>query len=183
MLSVSKTPIREALRQLEIEGLVKNIPGKGTRVSDITYEYILETFEIREIIESGCIKRLSLFEDKEELYQKREEFKLISRDKKDIVKKTFEGHTFDEIHKLIVDSLGNKSLTEIYSRLMDRIERIRYNLGKRFIIRRSDEIKEEHIEILDAILKGDPEDAEKMMIQHLDNALKNITIFKLNRKK
>ena len=50
-LNVSKTPIREALRQLEREGLVENIPGRGSAVSHITFQDIRDIFETREIIE------------------------------------------------------------------------------------------------------------------------------------
>ena len=56
-LGVSKTPIREALRQLERDGFVDSIPGRGSTISHITSSDIREIFEIREIIETGAAKR------------------------------------------------------------------------------------------------------------------------------
>ena len=58
-LKISKTPIREALQQLEKEGFIENIPGKGAFVSRISFQDIRELFEIREILECEVIKRVA----------------------------------------------------------------------------------------------------------------------------
>ncbi len=58
-LKTSKTPVREALQQLEKEGFVENIPGKGSFVSRISFQDIREMFEIREILEGEVVKRAS----------------------------------------------------------------------------------------------------------------------------
>ena len=58
-LGISKTPIREALQQLEKEGFVENIPGKGSFVSRISIQDIREMFEIREILECEVIRRVA----------------------------------------------------------------------------------------------------------------------------
>ena len=55
-LGVSKTPVREALRQLERDGFVDNVPGRGSTISHITPMDIREILEIREIIETGAAK-------------------------------------------------------------------------------------------------------------------------------
>lgn len=56
-LGVSFSPIREALRQLEILGLVEHLPYRGTRVSLLTLEEMRETYEIREALESLSVRR------------------------------------------------------------------------------------------------------------------------------
>lgn len=57
-MGVSRTPVREAFRQLEIEGLAENVPRKGTIVKGISKRDILEIYEIREVLE-GLAFRLA----------------------------------------------------------------------------------------------------------------------------
>ena len=58
-LKISKTPIREAFQQLEKEGFIENIPGRGAFVSRISIQDIRELFEIREILECEVIRRVA----------------------------------------------------------------------------------------------------------------------------
>lgn len=170
-LGVSKTPIREALRQLEKDGLVENIPGRGTRVCDITTKYIAETFEIREIIECGAAKRASFLKDKDILFKKINELKLLKDSDKINSKDIYKSDFFDDIHHSIVYSLKNQKLNDLYKNLQERIERIRNLFEEHFDGDRFKEILDEHIKILDAIIAGDSVNAEKMVEDHLKNAL------------
>jgi DNA-binding GntR family transcriptional regulator len=56
-LGVSKTPVREALRQLETDGFVENVPGRGSTISHLTPLDIREILEIREIIVCSKMSR------------------------------------------------------------------------------------------------------------------------------
>ena len=56
-LGVSRTPVREALRQLELEGLVTIIPNKGASVVGISKDDIKDIYEIRARLEGLCAKR------------------------------------------------------------------------------------------------------------------------------
>src|SRR4030043_728654 len=73
-LGISKTPIREALQQLEKEGFVENIPGKGSFVSRISVQDIREIFEIREILECEAIKRAALKSDPDKIESIKKKF-------------------------------------------------------------------------------------------------------------
>jgi DNA-binding GntR family transcriptional regulator len=169
-LSVSKTPIREALRQLEMDGFVENVPGRGSAISHIDPQDIREVFEIREIIESGAVKRAVLLRDNEEIRKKREESKKLLEDKQATEAYVHEWGSWEDVHLCIVRALGNQALVEMYSGLLDRIQRIRNHYGQRFTQRRLYEILTEHTAILDAIVEGDAERAERMVQQHLRNA-------------
>jgi DNA-binding GntR family transcriptional regulator len=168
--SVSKTPIREALRQLERDGFVENIPGRGSMVSHIKPQDIREVFEIREIIETGAAKRAARLRDNEELRKKREESKRLLESEQAIGKYVHEWGSWEDVHMSIVRALGNQALAEMYSGLLDRIQRIRNHYGQRFTQRRLHEILTEHTAILDAIVEGDAERAEQMVQRHLRNA-------------
>ena len=58
-LGVSRTPVREAIRKLELEGLVIMEPRKGAYVSDISYADIIDTLEVREALETFAVKERS----------------------------------------------------------------------------------------------------------------------------
>ncbi len=168
-LLVSKTPVREALRQLERDGLIESIPRRGSTVAHITPQSIREVFEIREIIEAGVAKRAAVLRGNEELLRKLEETRQILADTEAADAYVHDWEASDDVHVLIVRELGNTSLLEIYLGLLDRIRRIRTYYGHRFTQRRLREIASEHADILEAMVSGDPERAEQAVERHLRN--------------
>jgi DNA-binding GntR family transcriptional regulator len=169
-LAVSKTPVREALRQLERDGFVENVPGRGSAVAHIRPQDIREVFEIREIIEAGAAKRAAQLRDNEELRAKREEGRKLLQDEQAGEAYVHEWGSWEDMHLCIVKALGNQTLVDFYSGLLDRIKRFRSHYGKRFTQRRLHEILSEHTAILDAIVERDGERAEQAVQRHLRNA-------------
>jgi DNA-binding GntR family transcriptional regulator len=170
-LGVSKTPIREALRQLERDGFVDSIPGRGSTISHITPSDIREVFEIREIIETGAAKNVARFQhDIEPLMKKREEHRQFLENEEGKEAYSHEWGEWEDVHLAIIHALGNQTLLEMYDGLLDRIKRIRNNFGRRFTQRRLHEIVAEHLEILESILDGDPNRTEQAVKRHLQNA-------------
>ncbi|OHD73552.1 MAG: hypothetical protein A2177_12150 [Spirochaetes bacterium RBG_13_68_11] len=168
-LSVSKTPVREALRQLERDGFVENVPGRGSAISHIKPQDIREVLEIREILEVGAAKRAALQHGNEELRRKLEEGrKLLAEESNQ--ERVHEWGSWEDLHLGIVKAVGNQTLVDMYLGLLDRIHRIRTFYGKRFTQRRLHEILSEHTAMLDAIVEGDPERAEQAVQSHLRNA-------------
>jgi DNA-binding GntR family transcriptional regulator len=168
--SVSKTPIREALRQLERDGLVENVPGRGSTISHIRPQDIREVLELREIIETGAAKRAARLRENEELGRKREECRKLLQSEQARGKYVHEWGSWEDVHLCIVKALGNQMLVDLYSGLLDRIHRIRSHYGQRFTQRRLHEILTEHAAILDAIMEGDSDGAEQSVQKHLRNA-------------
>ena len=168
--SVSKTPIREALRQLERDGLVENVPGRGSTISHIRPQDIREVLELREIIETGAAKRAARLRENEELGRKREECRKLLESEQASGKYVHEWGSWEDVHLCIVKALGNQMLVDLYSGLQDRIHRIRSHYGQRFTQRRLHEILTEHAAILDAIMAGDSDGAEQSVQKHLRNA-------------
>lgn len=171
-LKISKTPIREALQQLEKEGFIESIPVKGAFVSMISIQDIREIFEIREVLECEVIRRAALKADPERVEAIREKFVTSESDSK----KASAGHfkSGDEIHAFIFETFGNKRLKEIYKRLQDHIVRSRIHFFNQSPSGRSEESFKEHLEILDALKVRDPVRAEKAVRDHLHNSLEYI---------
>ena len=167
-LNVSKTPVREALRQLEREGLVENIPGRGSAVANITFQEIREIFEIREIIECGAVKRVALMRDEKDVLTKRNELEQLFE--KRIEAKVSIWGPEEDIHQFIIKCVGNRKLYYTYIGLLDHIKRIRKQFGGRFTRRRFENMLTEHIEILDALIEGNADRAEAAVQKHLRNA-------------
>ena len=169
-LGVSKTPIREALRQLERDGFVINVPSRGSMITHITSQEIHDVFQIREIIEAGAAKRAALQGGNAEIARLREENDRILKDIDSAEEYVNEWGAWEDIHQVIVRSLGNAGLVEVYQGLLDRILRIRNYYGKRLTRRRHHDIIIEHNRIAEAILNGDAEEAESVMQNHLRSA-------------
>ena len=168
-LKISKTPIREALQQLEKEGFIESIPAKGAFVSMISIQDIREIFEIREVLECEVIRRAALKAGPERVGAIREKFVSSESDNK----KASAGHfkSGDEVHAFIFETFGNNRLKEIYKRLQDHIVRTRIHFFNQSPSGRSEESFKEHLEILDALKAQDPVRAENAVRDHLRNSL------------
>jgi DNA-binding GntR family transcriptional regulator len=170
-LKTSKTPVREALQQLEKEGFVENIPGKGSFVSIISIQDIRELFEIREILECEVVKRAALKIDPDKVESIKKKFETESNGEKNSRDHFRAG---DRIHTFVFESLGNKRLLEYYRRLQEHIIRMRLNFFSELHQERSEQSYKEHLEIVDALIAKDPLRAEKAMRDHLRNATEYI---------
>ena len=169
-LGVSKTPLREALTQLESDGFVDNVPARGSSVSQITAREIDNVLQIREIIEIGVAKRVAAVGGTPALLRERDATATMLKTRDTLAEYVYEWGLCEDVHLVLVQALGNNLLIGVYGRLMDRITRIRNYYGNRFTKRRLHDIVTEHIAILDAIVCGDAMAAEQMMTQHLQNA-------------
>jgi GntR family transcriptional regulator, rspAB operon transcriptional repressor len=170
-LKTSKTPIREAMQQLEKEGFVEIFPGKGAFVSRMSFQDIREIFEIREILECEVIKRVAAKGD-----FSMEEAEAIGRK---FVSVESEGGKNDrshfkageKIHTFVFEAFGNKRLIVFYNRFQEHIERLRlFYFANQDRRERSEQSFKEHLEILNALIAKDQQRAEKAMRDHLQNS-------------
>ena len=169
-LGTSKTPIREALQQLEKEGFIENIAGKGAFVSRISFQDIVEIFEIREILECEVIKRVAergLFLASE-VNAIKEKFESSGTNDKTL-RSYFRGG--DQVHSFIFEAFRNRRLLEYYKGLQEHIERLRLYFFKQVHPERADKSYAEHLEILNSLVAKDPARAEKAMKDHLQNSI------------
>jgi len=174
-LGVSKTPVRESLLQLEREGFVENIPGRGAIISYITSREINDVFQIREILESGVVRIVASFHGNQEIEEIRQNYKHLLETEEKKIQDIHQWGTCEDMHLAIIKSLDNHTLTAMYTGLLDRIKRIRSYYGKRFSQRRLHDILVEHVDIMDAVMQGDVASAEERMREHLRHATAFLT--------
>jgi DNA-binding GntR family transcriptional regulator len=170
-LGVSRTPIREAIRQLELEGLVQAIPNKGAIVKGISAQDIEDIYTIRMLIEGLAARWATEKITHEELQELREaldmeEFYTMKNDTEHLMK-------FDSrFHDIIFKASKSKPLMHTLSTFHHYVQRSRnVSLSSPG---RAKEVLEEHKAIFQAISEGDAERAEKLTTQHVKNASMNL---------
>ena len=167
LLGMSRTPIREALKQLEQEGLVRVIPRKGVFVAEISVADIHEIYQVRQALECfAATVAAQRMEDTniESLIRVSEEAaeRLAVRDPG----KAFE---FDiNLHQSIIKSTRNQRLAAILATLKDQVHRLRL-LSVEDVARVSRSLAE-HRAILEAIRSRDSDAAAAAMRTHMRNA-------------
>ena len=163
-LNVSRSPVREALRQLAADGLVREVPNKGMFVRAFTPKEITEIFEVRKMLESYSILALKdkLTEaQKEVLQQYRDE--LVQCHAANDLENYIEADS--AFHRYIVECTENTILMELYRkvRTMNMLFRI-FSLSTQ---KRFDESQKEHVTIIDSLLANDMEQALEINDRHL----------------
>lgn len=170
-LGVSRTPIREAIRKLELEGLVTMIPRRGAEVAQITEKSMNDVLEVRSAMDALCVElacdRITVAE-LERLHAACEEFeKAVKRkDVKEIAQADV------ALHDIIAEATGNARLIQLISNLSQQMYRYRFEYIKDFS--QHDRLVEEHRIIYESIVKKDKETAKEAAKLHIDNQKKAI---------
>jgi len=165
-LGVSRTPVREAIRKLELEGLVVMVPRKGAEVSSITEKSLRDVLEVRKALEElaaelACQRMTE--EEIAEAEQQLEEFKLELQSN-DVTKIAEMDVHF---HEMIYMGTKNERLIQLLSNLREQMYRYRMEY-----IRDEDKrgtLAEEHAEIIERIKNHDIEAAKEASRKHIDN--------------
>lgn len=165
-LGVSRTPIREAIRKLELEGLVVMIPRKGAAVANITEKDTKDVLEVRRTLEMFAVEvacdRITE-EQLVELKKAAKEFE-ASKGSMDLIRIA---ETDMNFHEIIYEATQNERLVQMLNNLRENMYRYRIEYLKD--PNYYDSLVKEHQEILGAIEKKDKEHARKCMRDHIDN--------------
>lgn len=165
-LGVSRTPIREAIRKLELEGLVTMIPRRGAEVANITEKNLKDVLEVRQALESLAIElaceRISE-EKKQELKERLEQVEkaVATKDTSAIASADV------AFHDTIVEASGNLRLTQLVSNLGEQMYRYRFEYIKD--VSKHSQIIQEHRVMYESILEKDREKAAQIVMTHIDN--------------
>jgi len=166
-LNVSRTPIREALRQLEREGLVQSIPNRGVIVKGISNQDIEDIYTIRMMIEGLAARWAAEKITEKEIEELKEvvdleEFYTTKNDPIQLLK-------FDSrFHDILYKASKSRPLMHILSLFHHYIQRARS--ASLSTPGRAQRVLEEHKAILKAITERDAQKAEKLTNEHIKNA-------------
>ncbi|ODM27192.1 GntR family transcriptional regulator [Acetivibrio mesophilus] len=179
-MGVSRTPVREAIRKLELEGLVEMLPRKGAHVAELSAKDIMDVLEVRasldglatalaaERITDGEIKELEHIQSQFLAYANKDN--LQGSIKKDV-----------EFHELIYRASRNERLIQISSNLREQIQRFRVIYLKDYS--NPKELIKEHQYILEAISTRDKTAAQEYAQKHINQqetaiikAIKNMKV-------
>lgn len=164
ILGTSRTPIREAIRKLELEGLVVITPGSGARVAKITAEDLQDVMEVRCALDQLCASLAAsriTEEEKKELIRARDAFEYSTRfgNEQEIAESDV------RFHDMIARAARNRRLDQVMSALADTIYRFRYEYIRDEA--HYEELIVEHRAISKAITDGDSEAASEAAREHI----------------
>ena len=170
-LSLSRTPIRQALQRLESEGFVEIVPYHGCRVCELTAEDVYEIYAIRSKLEGLCAfraaerinltnieKMMSYWEDSISLFEAEkwnESVKMGAR-----------------IHDLCIQIGGGRRIYQILANLSEQIKRL--DILSAHLPGRLIRSNQQHREIVDAISRRDSAQAQQLMHDHILSTQKDM---------
>lgn len=173
-LGVSRTPVREALRQLELEGLVKIIPNKGAYVTGISQKDVKDIYMIRSMLEGLCA-RWATENITEEQLQELEEIILLS----EFHMKRESSNSADQVtemdgrfHTVLYEACNSKILSHVLADFHKYVMSAR----RASVVseERARKSVREHKQILRAIRDRDADLAEQLANEHILHVIENL---------
>lgn len=163
-MGVSRTPVREAIRKLELEGLVEMLPRKGARVANLSEKDIMDVLEVRSTLDglASSLSALRITDD-----EIKELKHILAQFITCVEKNNLQGSIRKDVefHDVIYRSSRNDKLIQISNNLREQVQRYRVIYMKDYSS--SSELVKEHTEILDAISRRDPDAAMKVARLHI----------------
>ena len=171
-LGVSRTPIREAIRKLELEGLVLMIPRKGAEVAQITEKNMQDVLEVRKALEELSVQLACERITPEQV----EEMKMAAEDFRKVLKSgdvTKIAEADVKFHDIIFAATNNQRLITLLNNLREQMHRFRVEYLKQKEC--YPQLLEEHDKLIALISGGEVEEACELMGCHIDNQASTVS--------
>lgn len=163
-LGLSRTPIREAISRLELDGFVKTLPKKGVYVTDISFSDVLEVFQTRLEIEPIALRLAAQHLPKAELMNFCRKFEEPVVD----IQNSFRLDT--AMHLFIIENCRNKYIIDMMRRVFE--ENTRIIISSKQNQQQIHDAKQEHLDILNLLYNDEYEAAEAKMRTHIESCKK-----------
>jgi DNA-binding GntR family transcriptional regulator len=188
LLEMSRTPVREALKRLEIEGLITSYGKSGYLLNIPTFRVINNLYEVRTILEGGAAKlavknidltKVSYYEERFESIKNQlnheseggKDKRQQSRNPKNLDKGYDVVKLGREFHFFIIENSENEELIALIKRIYDQI-----SISRIFSFqRRRVEALDEHLKIVKALQERNGEASQRLVEEHLKNAFETVT--------
>ena len=183
LVSVSRTPLRQALQQLQHGGFIRAIPKIGWQVATLDFDKFDELYDFRILIELNAVKCLCISEQDNLILNELQKIWLVPKSRRNM--NTLEVGMLDEqFHTSLVKASGNEEMLKTHSEITERIK----------IVRRLDFTKnnrihdtyDEHAQIIKAIMKRKTSEAQKLLKNHIEQSkieVRKITVGMLQEAK
>ena len=179
MFKVSRTPVREALKSLKDDGLLEVGAGKGLMVRALTAESAKDIFAVRSLMELYAIRIAA-----RELTPEQRRYMIEMRAKFEYFYTDYDAEEYiridTEFHSAIIRFSGNRFLPELSDRVYSILQATR--LLSLSVDKHNIASTQRHIEIIDCMLNGDVDGAERALRIHLEGAEEKVQIVLLNQK-
>lgn len=159
-LGVSRTPVWQALKQLESEGLVEHIPNRGVRMVEMTPEMAVDLYEVRGVLEALAARLVAQTPQPETLRRMAQILAAQHRSVEECDMVEYSRSDF-EFHAALYEACGNWLLKEQLDNIKSKARPF-----VRDVIPILPELYQDHHRLVDALEAGDPHAASQAMIDH-----------------
>jgi GntR family transcriptional regulator, rspAB operon transcriptional repressor len=160
--SVSRTPVREAVRRLAHDGLVESSPNRGVRVRILTPHEVRDVYELRELLEGRAARHAAERAGERDVERLRAQLAFI--DTLSASEPAAHIRADEAFHDAVAVIAGNEALLDLTRRLYGRVARVKIVTRDTNTNART---REQHHAIVAAIAAGDPDGAERAMREHI----------------
>ncbi len=160
---ISKTPVREALRQLVMDGLVITLPRKGYVVRQVGFDDVLEVLAMRCMLEPPLAAEAA----RRRLPHQIEQLQHLLDEERGVMPGPNDIQLSLRFHELLAEIAGNGRASAVLKSLLEETVRIQMLMPGLQPVRKNVDI-EEHARILDTLAEGESEPARAAMASHLE---------------
>jgi len=167
--SLSRTPVREAMRRLHAEGLIRFIPNRGAFVSSWTEDEIAQTYELRVLLESFAAREAAVAITDERLADLRQ----LALEMRDLALAepadvAAIAQVNDKFHKAVLEAAGNARLRDLLNAIVE--VPLVLNTFRRYTAAELRRSAAQHLELVEAFEAHDPAWAQSVMTAHIRSA-------------